>query len=198
MPKINAESVAAHVARQHEAVLDAAINLFVERGYHEVGLAEIATAVGLARNSIYRYVPDKSHLLVEWYRRAVPEITATWQAATSGDDPPVARLQRWAHAYLSWALSPEHRLVGPLTDALGTLDDATRSEVAELHRTMMSTVAEPVADAGIDPAEVAGVVDLLSGMVLGVARAEAASGSDPQLRARLDSAIAAALAVSDT
>lgn len=191
MPRINADSVAEHVAHQHAAVLDAAVRLFVERGYGDVSLAEIAAEVGLARNSLYRYVPDKSHLLVEWYRRAVPEIIESWHGATAGNDPPVARLQRWARAYLAWALSPEHRLVGPLTDALAAFDATTRAEVAALHRSMMDVVVQTVAEAGIAIEEVDGTVELLSGMVLGVSRAEAQTGPDPSLRRRLDAAITA-------
>lgn len=193
MPRIKADSVAEHVEQQRVAVLNAAIELFVERGYAEVGLADIAARVGLARNSLYRYVPDKSALLVEWYRRAIPETIGAWRAATAGDDPPAERLQRWAHAYLTWALSPQHRLVGPLTDLVGSLDDETRREVGELHRQMMGVVAEVVEDAGVAPDEVGGVVDLLAGLVLGAARAEQGGSVDERVRRRLDAGVAAVL-----
>lgn len=194
MPRIKADNIAEHIAQQRAAVLDAAVELFIERGYSEVSLSDIAAEVGLARNSLYRYVPDKSHLLIEWYRRTIPETIETWKAATAGEDPPALRLQRWTRAYLAWALSDEHRLVGPLTDALPSLDEAARSEVAALHRSMMDVVAAVVADGGIPLGQRAGVVDLLAGLVLGVARAERAGGPDNQLRKRLDAAVAAALA----
>ena len=111
MPRINADSVAEHVAQQRAAVLEAAVHLFTERGFAEVSLGDIAGEVGLARNSLYRYVPDKVHLLVEWFRAAVPRTIADWEAAVSGNDPAPDRLTRWAHCYLEWARSPEHQLV---------------------------------------------------------------------------------------
>lgn len=192
MPRIKADNIAEHVAQQRAAVLDAAVRLFVERGYAEVGLGDIAAEVGLARNSLYRYVPDKSHLLVEWFRRSVPDAIASWDAAVGGDDPPAVRLQRWAGTYLTWAGSPEHQLVGPLMDVLPALDDETRAEVAALHATMMDVVAGVVAEAGVPADEVEGVVDLLSGVVLGAARIQGRSGSVPAaLVARLDAAVAA-------
>lgn len=138
MPRIKADTVAEHVAQQRASVLDAAVRLFAERGYSEVGIGDIATEVGLARSSLYRYVPDKSHLLVEWFRRAAPETIASWQAATVGEDPASVRLQRWAHAYLAWTRTPEHGLIAPLTEALPGFDDDTRAEVAALHRSMMA------------------------------------------------------------
>lgn len=194
MPRIKADSVAEHVAQQHASVLDAAVRLFAERGYSHVSLGDIAAEVGLARNSIYRYVPDKVYLLVEWYRRAVPRTIATWQDATSGDGSPAQRLQRWAMAYLTWAHSPDHQLVGPLTDALGTLDEALRAEIGELHHSMMDVPAQVVAAAGVPTDQVSRTVELMAGLVLGAARAEAATGPDEALRRRLDLAIAAILA----
>ena len=189
MPRIKADNIADHVAQQREAVLDAAIRLFLERGYAEVGLGDVANEGGLARNSIYRYVPDKVHLLVEWYRRAVPATISAWEAAVAGDDDPAIRLQRWARTYLEWARSPEHQLVSPLTEALPALDEATRDEVSATHRSMMAVVAGVVAEAGVPADEVGGTVDLLAGLVLGAARAESTHPSG-DVRARLDAAVA--------
>lgn len=194
MPRIKADSIVDHVAQQQAAVLDAAVRMFVARGYTEVGLGDIAAEVGLARNSLYRYVPDKVHLLVEWYRRVVPETIEAWTAAVAGTDPPADRLQRWARTYLAWARSPEHQLVAPLTDAVPTLDEATRIEVMTLHRSMMDIVDGVVAEAGIPAAEVPGTVQLLAGAVLGAARAEQAgpaAGTTEALHRRLDAAIRA-------
>jgi AcrR family transcriptional regulator len=194
VPRIKADNIADHVAQQRAAVLDAAVRLFIERGYGEVGLADIAAEVGLARNSIYRYVPDKAHLLVEWFQATIPRIIESWEASVAGDDPPELKLERWARTYLSWARSPEHQLVSPLTDALAGLDDATRADVAQLHRSMMDVVARVVAEAGTPADQVQGSVDLLAGLVLGAARAESASGAeDPAVRRRLDAAVAAVI-----
>ncbi len=195
MPKITADTVEEHVARQRQAVLDAAIHLFTTQGYNEVSLADIAAEVGLARNSLYRYVPDKVHLLVEWYRQAIPATIETWEAALAGDDPAPVRLTRWARAYLEWALTPEHQLVTPLTDAVATLDAETRQEIGALHRSMMDVVTEAVRAAGVPRGEAAGTVELLAGLVLGAARAErAARRADRALRNRLDAAVAAVVA----
>ncbi len=194
MPRIKADNIAAHVAQQRAAVLDSAVSLFTTRSYAEVSLADIAAEVGLARSSLYRYVPDKAHLLVEWFRAAVPQIIAEWDQAVAGADPAPERVKRWARSYLTWAASTEHQLVGPLTENLAALDQDTRAEVARLHRSMMDVVARVVDEAGIEPAQVPGTVDLLSGLTLGAARAEAQAGQpNPELRARLDAAIDALL-----
>lgn len=192
MPRISADTIADHVAQQEAAVLDAAVRLFLERGYHQVTLGDVAAEVGLARNSIYRYVPDKAHLLVAWYHRTVPAIVDQWRAATSGEGTALEHVQRWAVAYLEWAATPEHALVQPLTEALPSLDEPTRVAVHDEHVAMMSVVHDAVAAAGVPRGEVAATVDLIAGMVLGVARSEA-DPSRPDVRGRLLAAVAGAL-----
>lgn len=191
MPRISADTIAEHVARQEAAVLDAAVRLFTERGYREVGLADIAAEVGLARSSLYRYVPDKAHLLVQWYRQEVPAQTAAWTAVLTGDGTAVERIQRWALTHLAYCQTPESTLIPALQEELGHLDGAIRAEVAEAHRGLMSTVAVAVGAAGVPDAEVDAVVAVLAGMVLAAARVEAASGTDEALRRRLLAAVAA-------
>ncbi len=195
MPRIKADNIAEHVAQQRAAVLDAAVELFTTRGYGEVSLADIAAEVGLARSSLYRYVPDKLHLLVEWYRIVVPRTIAEWEAAVGGHGTPAQRIERWARTYLAWAASPEHQLVGPLTENLGALDAATRAEVTQLHRSMMEVVARVLADAEIPADEVPGALDLLAAVTLGAARAEARDErAAAAVRRRLDAAIEAIVA----
>ncbi len=193
MPRITAESIAEHVAHQEAAVLDAGVRLFLQRGYHQVTLGDIAGEVGLARNSLYRYVPDKAHILLLWYRREVPRTIAAWRAATSGPGSPLDHLHRWAVSYLSWARTPEHALLDPLLEARPAFDEATRREISALHGEMMAVVHDAVAATGVPEADVAPVVELLSGLVLAAARAEATH--PPQaVRPRLFAAIDALLA----
>ena len=72
MPQIKAASVAEHVAEQEQAVFTRAIRLFLERGYENVTLGDIGVGIGLARNSLYRYFPDKAHILLRWFQSELP------------------------------------------------------------------------------------------------------------------------------
>lgn len=171
MPRINADTIAEHVAHQRAAALDAAIALFLQRGYRNVTLADIASEIGLARNSLYRYFPDKTHFLVGWYDRTIPATIAAWKTATSPPGTATERLHRWALTYLDWANTPEHDLVQPLIEALPDLDPSTRDAITRGHATMMRIVADTLADTDIPTHEIPGTVQLLAGLVLGAARA---------------------------
>lgn len=191
MPRITAGSVAEHVARQERAVFDAAIGLFVERGYKAVTLGDIARAVGLARNSLYRYFPTKASILMRWWAEELPAQIQRSIDLLSGDDPPPVRIGRWAAAQIDYALRPEHRLVAALADAAGDLDAADRTVLAASHDQLMAPFHAALAEAGVPEPEQAAAADLIWNAVLGQARRELGTGEDPDGRAVLARCIGA-------
>jgi AcrR family transcriptional regulator len=100
VPRISAASVPEHVAQQRAAVFEAAMELFVTEGYGQVSMGDIASKVGLARNSLYRYFPDKAHILLEWFRDELPRQAAHSAEILGADGPPTERISRWAVAEL--------------------------------------------------------------------------------------------------
>lgn len=194
MPRIQADSVAEHVAQQRAAVFDAAVALFVEEGYGEVSMGDIAARVGLARNSLYRYFPDKAHILLEWFRDELPRQAQRSATLLAGDGAPDERVATWALDQLDYAHEPEHALMASLPDLLAGADADTRSELAEAHRQIAAAL-----DTALEEAGIAGVADrrvvaeLLGGMVLAAGRSEA-DGPDPVVRHHLLDAMRAVVA----
>ncbi|WP_426574017.1 TetR/AcrR family transcriptional regulator [Aquihabitans sp. McL0605] len=185
MPRISAGSVAEHVARQEQAVFDAAIRLFTEQGYRAVTLADIAAEVGLARNSLYRYFPTKASILLQWFRNEMPELVQTSTELLEGDGPPARRIERWAVAQIDYAHRPEHQLIAELGQAAGDLDVDARAELAAGHEQLMAPFRAALAEAGLDGAELTATADLLWNAVLAQTRRELAAGDDPSGRAVL-------------
>ncbi len=190
MPRISAASVAEHVARQEQAVFDAAIGLFVARGYGAVTLSDIAAEVGLARNSLYRYFPDKAAILLRWYRTELPAQAARSAELLAGDDPPAARLLRWAEAQIDYARQPEHALVAAMAEAVADLAPAERAELAESHQRLLAPVVSTLAESGLGGAELDAATDLLWGLVLAQASRELRVGDDPAGRRQLAALVA--------
>src|SRR5262245_35017049 len=54
---------------KREDILDAALELFSERGFHGTAIPDIAAAAGIAPASIYRHFASKEALVNELYRR---------------------------------------------------------------------------------------------------------------------------------
>ena len=57
--------------RSHQALLDAAAELFAERGYDAVGTPEIAQKAGVSVGTFYRYFDDKHEVYLEIMRRTI-------------------------------------------------------------------------------------------------------------------------------
>ena len=195
MPRIQADSIAEHVAHQEAAVFDAAIRLFCEQGYAQVTMADIAADVGLARNSLYRYFPDKAHILLRWYRTELPRQSERSRALLAGQGPPVERIKRWADDQLDYAHQPEHRLIAALADAAPNLDPDTRAELADSHDELFAPLDETLTEAGVErAAERSAITDLIGGLVLSAAQREERLGPDSAVRAFVGVAIDGMLA----
>lgn len=57
-------------------ILDAALTLFRERGFHDVGMDDIASAVGMVASGLYRFYPSKSDMLLDAYDLVVAHVIA--------------------------------------------------------------------------------------------------------------------------
>ncbi|MDH2413833.1 helix-turn-helix domain containing protein [Nocardioides sp. CER19] len=63
-----------------------AVELFAERGYDEVSAAEIATAAGISRRSLFRYFPTKSDLVWDGFQESLEVLSVA--LLEHGDHPP--------------------------------------------------------------------------------------------------------------
>lgn len=190
MPKITEPTVAEHVAHQEAAVFDAAIELFIEEGYEHVTMAEIAAKVGLARNSLYRYFPDKAHIVVRWFRTELPIQVALAADALSGDAPIALRLRRYVDAQLDYAATPAHALITSLVEVVPTLDRQVRLEFMASHRDLLAPLDDALRQAGLSDATDRSIVaDLIGGLINAGASREARVGRDEITRERIVAAI---------
>lgn len=191
MPRIQADSVAEHVAQQEAAVFDAALRLFVERGYADVTLADVAAEVGLARSSLYRYFPDKAHILLRWFRTELPAQVERAAEVLGGDGPARARIEAWVEDQLDYARQPEHDLIVALAEAVGDLDPEERAELADSHRRVLAPLDATLVEAGMADADERGAVaDLIGGLVIAAGQREARLGGvDPEVRDQVGRAL---------
>jgi len=57
-------------------VLDAALEMFADRGYHGTAMPDVAAAAGVATGTLYHYFEDKAGLVNELYRDAKERLRA--------------------------------------------------------------------------------------------------------------------------
>ena len=76
-----------------DAVLDAALTLFAQRGYHGTALSQIADTLGVRTPSLYNHMRAKHDLLLTIVEGTVTGVLEDFRQATAGVDDPVERLR---------------------------------------------------------------------------------------------------------
>jgi TetR/AcrR family fatty acid metabolism transcriptional regulator len=82
-------------------ILDAAIKVFAERGFHTATVAEIAKAAGVADGTIYLYFKSKDDLLLRLFDEKMTDLLGEARAALSEEKTAPARLRRFIQLHLA-------------------------------------------------------------------------------------------------
>lgn len=82
-----------------DAVLDAALTLFAERGYHGTALSQIAEALGIRTPSLYNHMRSKQELLETIVGQTLEDVLVGFHAAVTDIDNPADRLRAATRVY---------------------------------------------------------------------------------------------------
>lgn len=161
------------------AILDATHALFVERGVDQVSVADVAAAVGLKRNSLYRYVPNKDHLVLRWFERECARHAAAAADDLGGAGDPRDRLSHWVDQQLDFATDPNHAVTLRLLSDAGSLQRDTRAQIAAGHRRLYAELGDVVSQIlGPPRAAEAPLITALIGEVLNAGSRQLIAGAD--------------------
>lgn len=128
--------------RKAQIALTAA-QAFSERGYHAVGVDEIAAALGISGPALYRHFPNKYALLLQAALSTVGSLRAAADAAAAPDASPEDQLDRVLRALI--ATTVEHRRTGGLYRWEGRyLQPADRELMRADFRALNERLAKPL------------------------------------------------------
>lgn len=82
-------------------IMDAAIKVFAERGFHTATVAEIARAAGVADGTIYLYFKSKDDLLLRLFDEKMTQLLADARAALAEERRAPEKLRRFIQLHLS-------------------------------------------------------------------------------------------------
>lgn len=80
-------------------VLDAALTLFAERGYHGTALSQIAQHLGIRTPSLYNHMRSKQELLETIVAQTLDSVLADFAEAVAGTDDPAGQLREATRVY---------------------------------------------------------------------------------------------------
>jgi AcrR family transcriptional regulator len=153
-------------------ILSRAATLFSQRGYHAVGIRDLADAVGLSTSTLYHYYATKQDILFAVISRFLEEFTARLVAGLRDASlPPRGRLERAVtdHVRLTVTRS-EELLVG--SPVLNALSPEQRARIAAMRREYRDAVRDVIAEGAaagefhvVDPLLTAmAMLDMLDGI----------------------------------
>jgi len=141
-------------------ILQAAVSVFAENGYHGSSMAQVAAEAGVATGTIYLYFGRKQDLLITLFQRNLGEYIERCRPALNAEPVGVPRLHRLVSMHLEFFT-----------------EDRALASVFQIH----AREPDPVLRAGIQPTVVA-YFDLISDVVQsGVDDGAFAQDLDPRL-----------------
>ena len=143
MPKISAASVEEHVEQQTEMLLNTANRLFREKGYVGTDIGDIAKAMGLKRNSLYRYYQNKEHILIACLRRSIEPHIAKEQRLAAKIDDPFELLDRLLDLQIDFATGEDHASMNFMEDIRKGSTDLRR-EIGALYGNFRATLTRTI------------------------------------------------------
>jgi len=92
-------------AENRQQILEAAAQLFRQRGFDDVGVAELMKSVGFTHGGFYNHFSSKEALVAETCRLAIDRAnSALGESLASSTEPTI-----FLHDYLAQYVSPTHR-----------------------------------------------------------------------------------------
>jgi AcrR family transcriptional regulator len=128
-----------------DQILSRAATLFSQRGYHAVGIRDLAEAVGLSTSTLYHYYATKQDILFAIVSRFLEEFTERLVAGLRGPIPPRERLE-WAvatHVELTVTRGEELLDGSPVLNALS---EEQRARIAAMRRQYRDAIRDVIAE----------------------------------------------------
>jgi AcrR family transcriptional regulator len=127
-------------------ILEAALEVFAERGLAAARLEDIAKRAGLSKGTIYLYFPNKEELFREVIRHSVIAFIERGEAHVEEFEDPRQALEAWMEGYWAWLRTPVflamHRLVNSEAHSFPDVAAFYATEVIErAHRLVCGMLA---------------------------------------------------------
>lgn len=141
-----------------EEILKAALRLFVEKGYTNTSMDDVAEAVGLTKGGLYHHVEKKEDLLRQIHDQLLTAYMIRVPGAIDGIEDPIEKLTAWVRAHTSIVIDYIHHIKVFYTEldqlspeTLKALDERRDNAPRILREILKSGIAAGKIHPDIDP-----------------------------------------------
>jgi TetR/AcrR family fatty acid metabolism transcriptional regulator len=85
---------------KYQRILEAAVKVFAERGFHESTISQIAKEAGVADGTIYLYFKNKEDILVQFFNFKTRQVFTLFREAVDAADTAEGKLCNLIHRHL--------------------------------------------------------------------------------------------------
>jgi AcrR family transcriptional regulator len=128
-----------------EEIVDAAVEVFGERGYDSATLDDVARAIDFRRASLYHYIPSKAHLLYLIIDRGITSVTRQLEQSRGIGDPR-ERLVAFIRTQVT-EVARQPGLIKVYFDDRTALEERYEAEMVEKERRFLREIVALVKDA---------------------------------------------------
>src|ERR1700742_3084022 len=118
--KVGVSNRAARAAERREAIVEAAMEEFVARGFAATRLDDIAKRAGVAKGTIYLHFKDKESMFEELIRTAIVPLVGTLTGPPPAGAPVRDTIERFALTFIEEVVSTPRADIVRLIVAEGT------------------------------------------------------------------------------
>ncbi|GAA1436267.1 TetR/AcrR family transcriptional regulator [Mycobacterium cookii] len=131
------------VTPRRQQILDIAADLFAERGFHGVSVAELGSACGISGPALYKHFDSKDAMLAEMLVSISETLLAEGRSRVASADGPREALEALVEWHIQFAI--EHRALIVVQDRdWSNLPDEARERVRALQRAYVDVWATQV------------------------------------------------------
>lgn len=94
-------------ARRRKEIFNASVHLFLEKGFNETSMREIAEAAGIGKSTLYDYFHTKDDILLSFVEDELQKLTQRIEEITERDIAALEKLRLMMFAYMDYLATNE-------------------------------------------------------------------------------------------
>ena len=155
-------------ADSREKILNAAINVFSERGYDGTSMRMIACEAGISVGGLYLYYRNKENLYSTLMEKVLEDVSGEMEEAIEKISDPVAALKALIHMRLHYARKNKELIIANTREHRFVLGDDVRMRFFDRQRRLIQkTVERGVASGDFAPCDAGEAAKVIMGVVRG-------------------------------
>lgn len=94
-------------ARRRKEIFNASVHLFLDKGFNETSMREIAEAAGIGKSTLYDYFPSKDDILLSFVEEELQKLTEEVKKIDEQNVGALEKLRQMMFAYMDYLATNE-------------------------------------------------------------------------------------------